>query len=141
MDGGQQIEREAEDMHPPPERGRDPVARERRHLDRKEQVERDDSERDGHRMPRRSQGHEHLREPEVHVGVADDCADVDHGEDEGETAEEAVQVEKPGSPHPPPEGSGRHGQAPQDRSGEEGPRNDTGRAGDIPGEELCAHSA
>jgi hypothetical protein len=136
--GRDEVEREAEEVHAAPHRIRDPVAGQRRCFDRDEQVETDDPERDRHGVPRGSEGDEYFGEPEMHVAVAHDRDDVDHREHEGQAAEEAVQVEEPGPPHNAFEGAGRHREAPEDRSGEQGPGHDTGGTGDIPGE-LCAH--
>jgi hypothetical protein len=132
------VEREAQEMDAAPQLVRDPVANERRDLDRRQEVQADDAEGDTDRVPLRRERHEHLGEAEVHVGVAHDRSDVDGGEHEGQAAEEPVQVEEPRPADPALKRLRGHRESPEDRTGEEDPRDDPGRAGHVP-RQLCAH--
>ena len=88
------------------------------------------------------EGHEHRDQGEVDVGVQQDGQDVDAHEDGGQAAEPAVQVEHPGRARTVAEGPGpvRHGEAPEHRGAEQGPGDQAGRAGDVPGERAAHRS-
>ena len=65
---------------------------------------------------------------------------VDAGEDQGQAAEEAVQVEDPVRPGPAAERLGRQGQAPQHAEGQQRPGHDAAGAGRVP-PQLIGHRA
>jgi hypothetical protein len=89
-------------------------------------------------MPCRRERDEHLDQAEVHVAVTDDGGDVHAREHEREPAEEPVKIQQPRGPRFTTEGARGECQTPKHRRAQDGPRDDTAGASDVP-EELAVH--
>jgi len=131
-------QRQRQHVDAAPQLVRQVFAGQRRELHRQQQVETDDAERHPQRVPRRRERHEHVGQPEVHVAIEHDRADVDDGEDGGETPEEAVQVEHPRRSQLRRPQLRRQDEAPHHRRAEQRPGDDSGSAGAVP-EHIVRH--
>jgi hypothetical protein len=95
VEGGNREEHEAEHVDLAPELSGQPAHRQRGHLDGQDQVHGGDAPCDRTGSPVRGEWHQHLLHTEVHISVGHERADVDGHEDDGQSAEEPVQIEVP----------------------------------------------
>jgi hypothetical protein len=110
--------------------------RQRRDLDRHEEIEREYAPRNGNRSPRGGERNQQVLHAELDVAVEYQRRDVHPDEQHREPTKEPVQIEQP--PRRALLGDHAAGvyESPDDRRAEQRPRHDAARAGEVPPEVL-----
>jgi hypothetical protein len=134
MDGGGGEQHEAGLVDAAPQLRGDASAQQRRDLDRQQQVEAHDPPRDRERTPVGRERYKQVRQGELDVVVEGERCDVHYGEDDGEPAEEPVEIGQPRRFRAASERAGGQRQAPEHRRGAEPPGDESGGPSDVPDE-------